>query len=365
MEDKFGLDAHKLNYHPRRIADWLEAGDDWEKAKKIYPIYIEISPCGFCNHRCSFCALDFMGYKKLFLDADILKRRIEEMAEAGVKSIMFAGEGESLLHRKMAEIAICAKYAGIDTAFTTNGSMLKEKFCYETLSVSAIEWIKVSINAATAGTYQRIHGVSENQFAVVLSNIGNAVKIKEELKSSCVIGSQMLLLPENWQEAPVLAAIMRDLGCDYLVIKPHSQHPLSIGKGYENINYDNFDLVWLKENLDKFNSGDFKVIFRSEAFSRSHDKQYSFCYSVPFFWAYITASGDVYACSMFLGDERFLLGNIYRSSLKEIWEGEKRRQNWLLLKNFFAGNCRKNCRMDVCNLFLEKIKNPPPHVNFI
>jgi len=139
MMDNLEIDFHKLNYHPARIAEWFNAGDDWGKVKKIYPIYIEISPSGACNHRCVFCTLDFMGYQKRFLDADVLKGRILEMAKMGVKSIMFAGEGEPLLHKKMSEIAVFTRDIGIDTAFTTNATPLTEEFCKRTLE--SIAWI--------------------------------------------------------------------------------------------------------------------------------------------------------------------------------------------------------------------------------
>ena len=56
MADTYGIDSHKLHYHPDRVARWMEGAN-------TYPIYMEISPSGTCNHRCVFCALDFMEYQ--------------------------------------------------------------------------------------------------------------------------------------------------------------------------------------------------------------------------------------------------------------------------------------------------------------
>jgi len=95
--DPYKIDNHKLMYHPDRVRDYLEG-------KLIYPLYIEISPAGACNHRCTFCAVDYIGYVVRFLDAEILKGRLSEMAGCGVKSVMYAGEGEPLLHKHLAEI---------------------------------------------------------------------------------------------------------------------------------------------------------------------------------------------------------------------------------------------------------------------
>ena len=72
MSGNFRLDSHKLIYHPERVAKWL-AGDN------IYPIEVEISPSGSCNHRCVFCALDYLGYQPNFLKKDTILRAIYEM----------------------------------------------------------------------------------------------------------------------------------------------------------------------------------------------------------------------------------------------------------------------------------------------
>jgi len=53
--DKYRIDSHKLIYHIPRVSDWLND-------KVVYPIYMEISPVGSCNHRCIFCAYDYIGH---------------------------------------------------------------------------------------------------------------------------------------------------------------------------------------------------------------------------------------------------------------------------------------------------------------
>lgn len=356
------IDGHKLNFHPERISQIINT-HDWEQAKKIYPIYMEVSPSGTCNHRCKFCGLDFMNYQKVFLDEKIFCERAVEMGKLGVKSIMFAGEGEPMLHRKMVEMIICTKNAGIDVAFTTNGSVMTESFCEKT--INHINWIKISIDAGMPETYEIVHGVNKKQFSLVIRNIGRAIEIRNRKNGKCSIGAQMLFLPENSKEIFILADLIKNSGADYLVIKPYSQHPLSETKVYAGLDYDEFEIP--RKEIEKYNNGQFQLICRLNAFSKMEEekKPYSCCYSVPFLWAYITARGDVYSCSMFLNESKFCLGNIYEQTFQEIWEGEKRRQNWIAMKKFNASLCRKACRMDECNRFLYQLKNPPPHVNFI
>ena len=332
------IDSHKLEFHPKRVAQWLDWKDEWEHAKRVYPLYVEVSPMGACNHRCTFCAVDYIGYQTRQLDAGLLVERLQEMAGLGVKSVMFAGEGEPLLHKRMNFVV---EHTPMDVAFTTNGVLLDK------LNLAGVSWVKVSMNAGTRQTYAKVHRTKEEDFDRVWENIRAAVK----RKGDCEIGVQMVLLPENNGEVEEFNALCRDAGVDYAVVKPYSQHKMSITREYENY-------------IPIVPAGDAMMVVRSESIA-TEEIPYDKCNATPFFWAYIMAGGDVYSCSAYLQDERFRLGNIVQDSFRDIWEGERRRANWeLVTRELDIHECRVNCRMDKANRYLAQF-GKVPNVNFV
>jgi GTP 3',8-cyclase len=365
--DKYRIDSHKLMFHPERTAQWLAAGEDWEKQKKVYPLYVEISPSGSCNHRCSFCAVDYIGYKQNFLEQSVLEKLLSEMAQCGVKSVMFGGEGEPLLMKGLAEAIRFAKGVGLDIGITTNATPLTEKFVETALA--SISWIKASLNAGNPEAYAKIHGTQPHDFHRVIKNLERAARFKREHGLSTVLGAQAVLIPENRDNVKDLCIVAKDIGLDYVVIKPYSQHLKSVAtmeKGYQNFDYSR--QAALGEELSRLSDDKFEVIFRANTMRILSEptRYYSKCQATPNFWAYVMSTGDVYGCSAYLLDQRFCFGNIREQGFREIWEGEQRRHCAELVRETLdIESCRKNCRMEHVNRFLWDLKNPGPHVNFI
>jgi radical SAM protein with 4Fe4S-binding SPASM domain len=359
--DKYKIDSQKISYFPARIGRWQEDQDDWEKLKKIYPIYMEVSPSGGCNHRCIFCALDFLDYEPRFLNIDGYFDFLETASQKEIKSIMFSGEGEPLLHPQISEMVIQTKQKGIDTAFTTNGSLMTPEFL--DTSLEYINWIKISLDAATPETHAVVHGTKAEDYHRIIENITYAVKLKEKHNYACSIGVQILLLPENRHEVLTLAKDVKDLGVEYFVVKPYSQGLYS--KNKLTIDYNKLD--FLESEIARLSNDNFSAVFRTNAFSTAVANKhiYKQCHAVPFFWAYMMSNGDIYSCSAFLGNDDFLLGNINKERFDQIWESEKRKKNWELLKRMSIEMCRENCRMDKVNVYLEELLNPPLNRSFI
>ncbi len=355
--DDFKIKSHKLIYHVDRVNQWL-------KGENIYPIYMEVSPTSACNHRCVFCAFDYRDYKPRFLEKERFKDILFELGRLGIKSIMYAGEGEPFLHKDMAEIIKHTKNSGIDVAVASNGVLFREDIAKECLP--AMTWIRFSVNAGNNESHKKIHNGGENGFNKMVENISYAVELRKKNNYSCAIGAQFLLIPENKDEVSATANLFKKIGVDYLTIKPFIKHPLSRINANINFDYDDFDLDAIGRDLEKISDDNFKVIFRANIFKKlKEERRYGECLGLPFF-AEIASDGNVYTCGPYLGEEKFCYGNIYQNSFKEIWEGEKRKEVLKMVSSDLdVKKCMKCCRLDEANNYLWDLKNLPPHVNFI
>ena len=352
MAEPMNVDNHKIMYHPKRVEEWHEKGD-------CYPLYIEIGLTNACNHKCVFCALDFLKHKGIFIDREIMLKTLKEMGEKGVKAVMFAGEGESVLHPDISRFVKTAKENGMDISITTNGVPLTKEKIRKILP--HLSWIRFSLDSGSRENYSLIHGTNSEDFNKVIENIKECVRLKQELGLNVTLGTQFLMIPQNRDEAIKLVRLLKEIGVDNLQIKPYSKHPNSIN----NLAVDSKEYNKIERELKKFDSDNFKIFFRKATIERIQEGiNYPECYGLPFF-ALIDARGNIIPCNLFYGDEEFTYGNLNKNSFPEIWESKKRKEVLKKLKERGCEACRKGCRLDVINRYLHRLKNPHAHDNFI
>ncbi len=347
------VDHHKLMFHPQRVAQWQQEGD-------CYPLYVEIGPTNRCNHRCIFCALDWMKHGGSDIDTGVLLAGLDDMARCGVKSVMLAGEGEPFLHPDICRFVQHAKKSGIDVAITTNGSVLDDQKARQCLPF--LSWIRISLDAGTADTYSTIHGVkNDNEYHKILENIRNAAEVKKQLKLNVTIGVQSIIVTHNKEQLFDIAQKVKETGADNVQFKPYSHHPLS----KNNIEVDYSELGEVEARLTTLNDHRFRVHFRKNTIERIEEsRNYQECYGLPFF-ALIDSKGDIIPCNLFYHNSEFTYGNLYENSFSQIWQGQKRKNVLQQIREKGIETCRVGCRLDAVNRYLGELKVPHPHVNFI
>jgi len=354
MKDKFNLDSHKFHYHTDAINDFI-------KDKDAKPIYVEISPTAYCNHKCVFCHYNYLGHKGKFEDSNRLLSLIDEIKNIGTKSVVFAGIGEPTLNKDTIPAILYAKKLGLDVAMSTNGALLKDKD-FEILAKS-LTWIRFSFNATDEESYANIHQTNKNDFQLVLSNIKKLVDEKRKLNSKITIGVQLVLMPDNHKNIEKFIEILKDIGVDYFVIKQfydHDKNTFSIDKNFpdENILSSLLELS-IKHNTPKFN-----FIVRSPEIL-IEDREYTTCYGLPYI-LYIREDGNLFSCFTNQHDDSTIMGNIFENSLQDIWVSQQKNEAINYINNCIDKNsCQPSCRHHQINKYLWDLKNPNEHINFI
>lgn len=119
-------------------------------------IYIEIT--NRCNLSCNLCFR--YGQLKTYYNSDISKQLfnkiISEAYEYDVKSIMFGGWGEPLIHKNIIEFIKTTKKHDFTLEINTNGVLIEKNF-REIVDYN-VDKLIISIDAASSEIYSRVRG---------------------------------------------------------------------------------------------------------------------------------------------------------------------------------------------------------------
>ncbi len=265
-----------------------------------------------------------------------------------------------LLNKNMPDIANGIKACGVDVAMSSNGALFTKDKAKECLG--AFTWIRFSVASMEGESYDKIQRGKLGDLEKVKENLTEAVGIKRDRKLKTTLGVQCLLLPDNMAQLPDMARQCREIGVDYLTIKPYSQHLHS--ENTFQIDYE--AMLTLENEVKQYETDRFSVYFRANAMKKVHqEKSYRQCLGLPFM-THIDAKGNVWPCVAHIGTKEFCYGNIYEQSFEEIWEGTRRQEILHQLHKLDINKvCREACRLDEINRYLDDLKNPGEHVNFI
>ncbi len=347
----------------------------WWRGDNVYPITLELGPATVCNHYCTWC-MHGAYFGKHRNDADVLKRYpdnsimkfdfykrlLDECIPLGIKSVILSGSGEPFMNPEISRFIEYTKHSGADLALITNGSVIREQDIVP--AVSCATWIRISLDAATPQTRQRVHRTAENDFENTIANMRKLATAKKERDAAVQLGAQIALCPENVHEIFEVARISKECGMDYTQIKPVIFHPQSSNRQLER----DFFIDALQDARaarEKLEDERFKVYVKEDQFSailaENHEVGvYQKCYAD--FFPIIEANGLVYYCSQTRGLPEFMLGDLNRNSFREIWESGRRKE---IFQSIDIRKCQPVCRCHPINKTLWAIRHPDPGVNFV
>ena len=349
-----------LLYHPDVL-------DKWMKGKYFAPLYVEISPTTICNHNCPFCYVSYVRNDKMSIPDDLLTKIFRDMAMAGVKCCEIQGTGEPIVNKGVPDAIVTGKKEGMDICLVTNGSLLNEDILEKI--TPCLSFFRFSSLEYSPKLYARTHGTSEKDFHKTINALEMAIKIRDRDKLNTVIVATFTAFEYNISHIVETTLLMRDVGVDIFTIKPALK--LLNNLGHEKLDTGLHNKY--AELLDKAKSlsdDNFKFNLRHDMFDYSHDPSsiiidFEYCYGVEFEIT-VDADAKIYPCMCHWRDERYCFGDLSKGSFEEVWKSDDRKEK---MQRFLIENkkprCDACCKQFAINPLLNKLKNPPLHVNVI
>jgi len=344
MENVKQFSGDKILKHSERIEEFFDTDNS-------RPITIELDMTNICNHNCPYC----FGYYKRKENLNVISREeafdiIDQLKDAGALAITFTGGGEPLVNKDTIFAMEYAKSKEIDVALITNGLALTEDISRRALKVCT--WIRVSVDADSAETYKKTHGMDEKSWKIMLKNVEILCKLKKELNSECTIGVGYLTMSLTNNERKMLdfVQIFKKIGVDYSQFRPimpkwDESKLIQIDNSEENIkkalteSTEEYDVLYSKPKYDLMR------------FPRENWRPYSECLGVNFTTT-IAADKKVYVCCHHRGIEKYCLGDLDKEKFSDIWDKRQKVFDRIDFKD-----CPYFCRNNPFNIILFEIKN--------
>lgn len=296
------------------------------RARGIRVLYLEL--VNTCNSRCTTCPLTF-GH----CEDPAMLTRAEAAALAAqapdLERVVLHGLGEPLLHPDIAAIVADFTRRGIRTCFNTNALLLDADRGAALLDAGLAE-LRVSLDAATAGTYRAIRGVRGH--GVVTRNLARFVALRDERGLAAPkVTVYFTAMRENVDELPDVVAQAADAGADAVVVQRLTYWGEGLATGEQSLFRDLAE----RERAAVAAAEDLAARIGVEILGTAglaplealeHAPGRGGCMR-PWTTAYVTAHGNVYACCIapFTGVAHadLTLGNVFETGLGAVWSGPR------------------------------------------
>jgi len=263
------------------------------------PFALHVFPAHVCNFKCSYCLhslphdmLAKKGFKKTVMDFSLFAKLADDATSfpKKFKVLIFAGWGEPLLHKQLAEMVDYAKRKNIAERIelVTNGVLLTNEMTRKLVD-AGIDRVRISIQGLDAKKYFDIAGV-EMDYGIFLRNIEYFFTQKREAKLYIKTIDAAL---STDKEREIFFERFGSI-CDEIAIE-------QVIPVERNINHAKFGSTFTKRHC----GGDAERV--------------SVC-PFPFYMSVIHPDGSYAPCCS--PDLPMSFGNVRDNTIKSIWNGE-------------------------------------------
>lgn len=280
------------SFNPIKILLWRQHLEGCAKGDYLPPISVNFYLTNLCSHNCHHC-LNWGWRQKspASMPPSHALKLTDFFEEWGIKSVCLGG-GESTLHEELVPVLYRLKENGIQIGIATNGGshLTEEKL---KAMAECCDWIGFSIDAGAADVYGHVHGVDEEEFAKVLSNMSWLVKHGAD------VTYKMLIHPIMVHTIYVAAEIAKTVGATGIQMRPVGWTNIERTKGQPPLDF-NPVLPLLREQVERareLEDGNFKVYCVLQKFGKELETtvKFSRCWAAPLTTTF-GADGFVYSC---------------------------------------------------------------------
>ena len=278
------------------------------------PLRVNIDPADVCNFKCDFCfQCKSKSFKGKIMSVDLFEKVLLQLKEfeQPINVIQLFALGEPLLNKNVPLFIerIKDEQVAREVKITTNGSLITHPLIDELMDAGLDELI-ISLNGLCDDDFQRIANAK-----VSFDKLFDNIKYLYTKKRNCHVHIKII--------------------GDYFSKEAQNFFVEQVGEYADTINIDGVTNHWSGLTSTEKAQQQYDV-------GESTFKEWPIC-SLCFYELVIHSDGTVSPCAADWRKDEDNLGNIMNSSLKEIWQSEKRNN---MLVSFLKGtdNPYKACR---------------------
>lgn len=291
----------------------IESGSPSDEHQSHFINKTGLSITNRCNFQCIHCYNNYPQRKKDAMQIDDWKRAILELKQMGCLDVLVTG-GEPFLYEHIFDLLDHLERHEFVFELNSNGSVLTESVVKGLQKYQFLKRLNISLYGLTKETYQRVTGIPFNPMEIVQM-------YKKLLYQGIPVVLKYLYLSENFTDALHLA--------DF-----EQEHGVKILKEFD----------FIHPNLRGETRCDLNLTF--EQLKRLYDKgcihlqaSYTPLLQCGRERCSINAVGDVSLCEKF---SNLVFGNIFTTSIPEIWQSSKMEE--------FIASCKPDEKCANCNV---------------
>jgi radical SAM protein with 4Fe4S-binding SPASM domain len=303
------------------------------------PTELQVEITGSCNLACPMCLVRYrpaLNRAQGSMPFELFRRVADALPDLQV--ITLQGLGEPLLAPALFDMVEYASGRHARMGFNTNGTLLTREVS-ERLVRAGLAWLHVSLDGATAATYEGIRdGASYDR---VRRNVADLVDVKRRLGTESPRLSLVLVaMRRNIGELPDVVRLAASWGVEQLWVQnlSHSFADTDPSGSYQEIRrFAEEQALWSGEGLEAAGLFGEAAVLADELGLRLRlprlpgagppgpaepavPHRPPGC-DWPWRSAYITHRGRVQPCCMVMGSDRLYLGDLAEQEFPVIWSG--------------------------------------------